>query len=136
MGIDLEKLAEEVPSPSGKAQKAKAKSTRKLYKSLVRRAAAQEAKTKAVQMPNIETPSTQVQPLGGFALNTDAEFEMSEYFVDSDDYSSLAAQAMLPVSPSPGREPNLGFRVWSPTSSRTKFTNKDGFVSEAFSIWR
>jgi hypothetical protein len=134
LDIKLYRLEEESTSPSGKARKAKSAKTRKLYKILVRKAS-QEERANAIRSQTIEAFPVMAPPLGSVALRVDGEFEASEYLVDTEDDFNLATQRTMPTSPIAGTEAKLGFRVWSPKTSRTKLTD-DGFVSEAFSIWR
>jgi hypothetical protein len=134
LGIKLYRLGEELTSPSGKARRAKSAKTRKLYKSLVRRTS-QEEQANAIRTRMMEALLVLAPPLGSVALKVNGDFEASEYLVDTEDDFNLAVQRTMPTSPIADTEPKLGFRVWSPKTSRTKLTD-DGFISEAFLIWR
>jgi hypothetical protein len=134
LGIKLERLTEEVRSPSGGAAKAKSQSTRKLYKSLVKKAS-QEAKAKAVQLPAVEKLSIQVQSLGGVTLSTGDDFDTSELLADMEDDTSLSVPSTPSSTVPPYADPRLAFRVWD-ANSRVRFTEEHGFVSEAHGLWR
>ncbi len=135
-GIDLSRRRVEVKRMSGLAKFAKSPTTRKYYKSLVRRAAKREKdKACALQIPASQELPLRVLPLGGTTLATDPGREDDESWSDIDDWHTS------PVTPiersprvSPGTQP-IAFRVWD-ANSRTKFDDETGFVSQAFSIWR
>jgi hypothetical protein len=134
LGIKLERLTEEARSPSGGAAKAKSRSTRKIYKSLVRKAS-QEAKAKAIQMPAVEKPPIQIQSLGGVTLSTGADFDTSELLADMEDDTSLSVPSTPPSTFPSYADSRLAFRVWD-LHSRCNFTEEHGFVSEAHGLWR
>ncbi|KAH8726812.1 hypothetical protein GQ44DRAFT_612716 [Phaeosphaeriaceae sp. PMI808] len=66
---------------------------------------------------------------------------MCEYFSDTEDYpsegrTSKAFYQNLVSSSSVDSSPKLGFRVWSPHTSKTTFTEEDGFKSQMFTLWK
>jgi hypothetical protein len=132
LGIELCRLAEEVKSPSGKARTAKSPKTRRLYRSLVRRAFEEErfAAAQVFPVPAQKQPLVSRSILGGVTLSTDEEFEASEILVET-------AENPSPCSPlserlycdRTGRQ-NLAFRVWDADKCHwTAFDECDGFVS-------
>ncbi|KAH7073382.1 hypothetical protein FB567DRAFT_633216 [Paraphoma chrysanthemicola] len=138
LDIDLQLLKEEVPSPTGLAQKAKSIKTRKLYRQLVRKAS-REGKAPAVQSPRVDTVRSTLPTMGSMTIG--ASNETAEILCDTEDSSQLRpmkdVELVETTSTNSITEPTLGFRVWSTTSSRTRFTEQDGFISEAFaSVWK
>jgi hypothetical protein len=142
-GIDLSRREVEVSFHSGAARYAKSPKTRRLYRSLVRRAAekGKERARGARRMDKfVSTPSTpplsrRNRPLGRTALLVGSDDETEENWSDVED---LNPGAGIPNGLRPLIEPikrNIAFRVWD-ENSRTKFSEKAGFVSQAFSIWR
>jgi hypothetical protein len=133
LDIDLRRRQEEATSPSGGARRAKSQKTRRLYKSLVRRAS-QEERSKAVQMQPVEPVMPRRPSLGRTTLVTDTESDMIERFSDTED--SSAPDVKLPERKDPSEDvmPKLGFRVWD-EDSKTKFTER-GFESAAHLLWR
>ena len=135
-GINLSRRRIEVKRKSGLAQYARSPTTRKYWKSLVRRAAERERKMSCVPLaPNVQGSSAQVPPLGGVALAADVKYEDEENWSDVED---LNTSPVTFTQPSPGSLPttnSIGFRVWD-ANSRTMFDEETGFVSQAFSIWK
>ncbi|KAF7672187.1 hypothetical protein GT037_009697 [Alternaria burnsii] len=135
-GINLSRRRIEVKRKSGLAQYAKSPTTRKYWKSLVRRAAERERKMRCVPLaPNVQGSSAQVPPLGGVTLAADVKYEDEENWSDVEDLN-ISAVTFTQLSPSSLPTTNsIGFRVWD-ANSRTMFDEETGFVSQAFSIWR
>ncbi|KAH7078851.1 hypothetical protein BKA63DRAFT_601110 [Paraphoma chrysanthemicola] len=140
LDIDLQLLEKEAASPSGQARRAKSASTRRLYRQLVHKAS-RERNTLAVQSPRVDAVRSPLPTTGGMTIGTSDE--TAELLCDVDDLSAVAVRPSKDLEPIATAssleysEPTLGFRVWSNTSSRTKFTEQDGFVSEAFaSVWK
>jgi hypothetical protein len=72
--------------------------------------------------------------LGKVALTMDADFEQSEYLVDVEEQLSPLIQGPRRMS-TETRQPTLAFRVWD-SNSRAKHSLQNGFVSEAFQMWK
>jgi hypothetical protein len=75
----------------------------------------------------------QTQPIGGVALGTDAEFDMSETFVDAELLSRPEIQPTESPLPFSNSMPRLAWRVFD-ANSKTKLTEA-GFVSSAHLLW-
>ncbi|KAB2108063.1 hypothetical protein AG0111_0g4548 [Alternaria gaisen] len=134
--INLSRRRIEVKRKSGLAQYARSPTTRKYWKSLVRRAAERERKMSCVPLaPNVQGSSAQVPPLGGVTLAADVKYEDEENWSDVEDLN-ISPVTFTQLSPSslPTTNP-IGFRVWD-ANSRTMFGEETGFVSQAFSIWK
>jgi hypothetical protein len=131
-------LQEEHVFPSGEARTARSPKTRKLYRQLVRKAA-QEMRVEATHNPPTPTPTRvpiTIPLLGNIALTTDAKSEQSEYLVDADVEEHQSPGTHAPMKkPMKFGEPTLAFRVWD-SDSRAKFSTQNGFVSEAFQMWK
>jgi hypothetical protein len=127
LDIELHRLSAELTSPSGRAKTAKCTKTRKLYRSLVKKASREE-RARSAQAPIVEYSPIPVLVFGGVALTTDVEFQTSEYLVDSEDSFEL-------TTPATGRTfctgtPQLAFRVFD-LCSGTSYT--DGhFIAGVF----
>ncbi|KAH3987159.1 hypothetical protein JI435_001940 [Parastagonospora nodorum SN15] len=129
LNIELHRLQKEVNSPSGRAKKARCPKTRKLFRTLVRRAS-QEEQFMAVRAPTSE--ETSVPPLrnGGVTLNNNTSFQDLEYLVDAEDALEPAPLALGRIAETSNSAVQLAFRVFDEYSG-TSF--KDGqFVAGAF----
>ncbi|KAF1832717.1 hypothetical protein BDW02DRAFT_410809 [Decorospora gaudefroyi] len=138
LGVELRRREVEVDFVSGLAQFAKSLTTRRAYKSLVRRAALTQ-KEKAIQISGLaEVPMLMPMPttrLGGFPATSTWEPTDLEVFEDAEDTRMpLVALSKPRHRPLPTVD-RIGFRVWD-KNSRTKYSEDTGFVSQAFSIWR
>ncbi|CAN9267664.1 unnamed protein product [Alternaria sp. RS040] len=135
-GINLLRRKVEVKRKSGLAQYARSPTTRRYWKSLVRRTAERERKMScAPPALNAQELSTQIPPLGGVTLATNVDCEDGERWSDIEE---LRISRVISTQLSPRSLPttnSIGFRVWD-ANSRTTFDEENGFVSQAFSIWR
>ncbi|EUC47864.1 hypothetical protein COCMIDRAFT_34602 [Bipolaris oryzae ATCC 44560] len=140
-GIDLQRRDTEIAFNSGAARWAKSPRTRRLYRSLVRRAAQKEKEkgrisrsTQAVVLPSDqqEIPIPECL-LGNIVLYTDDQDEGMWSDVENPSPSTALVEK-LRSSIEPIRR-KIALRVWD-KNSRTIFSKEDGFVSQAFSIWR
>ncbi|RYN64416.1 hypothetical protein AA0117_g12490 [Alternaria alternata] len=134
-GINSSRRRIEVKRKSGLAQYARSLTTRKYFKSLVRRAAERERKrSHAPPAPNAQELSTQVSPLGGVTLATNVDCEDEERWYDVEDIRRSPVTYTQPSSRPLPTTNSIGFRVWD-ANSRTLFDEESGFVSQAFSTW-
>jgi hypothetical protein len=123
-----------VSSPAGKARYARSSKTRRLYRALVRKAS-QERLASARSTRVIESRFSRFQTMGRMTLNTSIRPEAEEFLTDTEELSEPIAIPAKTRPSAPAHTPNLGFRVWD-AKSKTLFTSEEGFVSEAFSIWK
>ncbi|KAH5328607.1 hypothetical protein HBI25_001210 [Parastagonospora nodorum] len=129
LNIELHRLQEEVNSPSGRAKKARCPKTRKLFRTLVRRAS-QEEQFLAVRAPISEETSVPSLRNGGVTLNNNTSFQDLEYLVDAEDALEPAPLALGRIAETSNSAAQLAFRVFDEYSV-TSF--KDGqFVAGAF----
>lgn len=140
-GIDLQRRETEIAFDSGAARWAKSPRTRKTYRSLVRRAAQKEKEkgqisrlTEPVVLPSDqqEIPISECV-LGNVALSTNNQDE--ERWSDTENPSPRTALVEQVRSSMEPIKRKIAFRVWD-ENSRTIFSKEDGFVSQAFTIWR
>lgn len=130
--IPIQRLKEDIPSPSGQAEKAKSPQTRRRFRQLVRLAkktARETPSTVRIEPVTSPTPPTATGPLqiGGFPVTPD-DSEAEDIFPAIEDLSPVRnTKTTVPSAP------RLLFRVWD-SSSRTEFS-QDGFMSSAFKAW-
>jgi hypothetical protein len=133
LDIDIHRLVEEEPLPSGRARKAKSLKTRRLHKILVERA--RREATMTVQLAAVEDCHAYLPVLDRMTLNTSGKPEVEEFLTDTEDMQPPSRPAAT-HRPNLPETPALGFRVWDNTNSKSKFCEEQGFVSQAFSIWK
>ena len=140
VGVLLKRRYTDDTTPSGRAACAKAESTRKNYKTLIRRAEAHrttETHRATEAMDQSQVPSIMAAPLqiGGFAVTA---IQQEEELVNTNT-EEATSEPNTPMSAGSAQGVNelhhLAFRVWD-SDSRTIFSTERGFVSEIFSIWR
>lgn len=140
LGVSLQRREIEIAFNSGAARWAKSPRTRRLYRSLVRRAAQKEkekGRISRLTQPVVLSSDQQAISmseclLGNVALSTDNQ---EEKWSDVENLSPRAASVKKLRSLIEPIKRNIAFRVWD-KNSRTTFSEEDGFVSQAFSIWR
>ncbi|XP_014561189.1 hypothetical protein COCVIDRAFT_87601 [Bipolaris victoriae FI3] len=140
LGVSLQRREIEIAFNSGAARWAKSPRTRRLYRSLVRRAAQKEKEkgrisrlTQSVVLSSDQQAISMSECLlGNVALSTDNQ---EEKWSDVENPSPRAASVKKLRSLIEPIKRNIAFRVWD-KNSRTPFSEEDGFVSQAFSIWR
>ncbi|KAH7405833.1 hypothetical protein DE146DRAFT_424561 [Phaeosphaeria sp. MPI-PUGE-AT-0046c] len=130
--IPLCRLEVEQVSPSGRARMAKSRSTRRIYRSFVKKASEEERLVPA-------RDDIQVAPrsFGRVALRT-AELESSEYFTDSEEVvgTSLASDNAFETSSSRSDEmPSLAFRVYDANSKGGVNSDNGSIISEGLALW-
>jgi hypothetical protein len=131
IGIRVQRLQDEYVFPSGEARTARSPKTRRLYRSLVRRAS--QDRTIGAMYTQMQTePPAKIPALGNIAMTTDAKFEESEHITDAEDHQDPHDDELEKMSTD---APRISFRVWD-SNSRTSFSLTDGFISEAFKTWR
>jgi hypothetical protein len=113
IGIRVQRLQDEHVFPSGEARTARSPKTRRLYRSLVRRAS--QHRRIGETEPPVKIPAL------GIAMTTDAKFEESEHITDAEGPGICAPEEMST------KQPTLAFRVWD-ADSRAKFSLQDGFT--------
>jgi hypothetical protein len=129
LNIQLQRLSEEVVSPSGKAKFSRCPRIRKTYRSLVKR-----AKHTHMQSATKKIQYNQAMRLGGFAFRADAPFEAIDLVVDKeDDTPPLPKPTQYPPTTS-SPMPSLAFRTWD-EGSGTLFCEEEGFRAGAVGIW-
>lgn len=123
LDIELYRLQEEVTSPSGRAKTAKCAKTRKLYRSLVRRASREE-QFLADRAPALEESPTPSPSIGsGIALNNNTSFEDVEYLVDAEDELEPTPLAVGRPAATSNASAQLAFRVFDEYSGKqTSYT--------------
>lgn len=118
LDIELYRLQEEVASPSGRAKTAKCAKTRKLYRSLVKRASRKE-QFSAVRVPILEeSPAPSPSIGGGIALNNNTSFEDVEYLVDAEDALEPIPLALGRPAATSNASAQLAFRVFDEYSGK------------------
>jgi hypothetical protein len=130
IGITVQRLQDEHVFPSGEARTARSPKTRRLYRSLVRRAS-QDRRIGAMYTQTQTEPPARIPALGNIAMTTDAKFEESEHITDAEDHQDPHDGELEKMSTD---APRISFRVWD-SNSRTLFSSADGFVSEVFKSW-
>ncbi|EMD90035.1 hypothetical protein COCC4DRAFT_93780, partial [Bipolaris maydis ATCC 48331] len=141
LGIGLQRRETEIVFDSGTARWAKSPRTRRTYRSMVRRAAQKEKEKSQISRFNqpVILPSDQPEIpiseclLGNVALSTDNQDEEKWSDVENPSPRTVLVEE-LRSSIEPIKR-KIAFRVWD-KNSRTVFSKEDGFVSQAFTIWR
>jgi hypothetical protein len=120
LDIDIQRLAEENPLPSGRAREAKSLKTRRLYKILVLKARRETAM--GAQPPTVEDHPVYPPALGRMTLNTSEESEAEEFLTDTDGMQP-SPQPATTHRPKFAETPTLGFRttpILRPSSVKRK----------------
>jgi hypothetical protein len=120
IGIKIQRLQEEHTFRAGEARSARSPKTRRLYRSLVRRAS-QDRRIGAMYTQTQTEPPARIPALGNIAMTTDAKFEESEHVTDAEGPEICVPEEMST------KQPTLAFRVWD-ADSRAKFSLQDGFT--------
>ncbi|KAH6620467.1 hypothetical protein C7974DRAFT_234773 [Boeremia exigua] len=136
-GLDLRRRKTEEFVASGKAKYAKSPVTRRIYKSLVKKAR-QEEKVGAHQTSGRGHASTDSQSFAtiGRAIRapTDEEWEIISHASTSPEpITEYVQEITTPTPVSVTARPHLAFRVWD-AANRTKFIN-GRFVAQCFVNW-
>lgn len=132
----LSRLQFENISPAGSARTAKSRQTRRLYKSLVKKASQQNPLEASRQLCQEDFHSTH-QSFGHATIRTEAEFDSSEYFTDSEGVTctSFTSDEALETSFQDPERPSLAFRVYD--ASAKGLVSADGsIVSEGLVLWK